>query len=110
MVPDPTVRALELAEGVCDLAENNIQPDLIGYLGMRPDLVINQSPGSEYYYLEFNFRDSHLRDLRVRQAIAYAISRDAIVGSLLQGCRTGGERDALARELGLQRRRSALSV
>ena len=36
VVPDPTVRALELAEGVCDLAENNIQPDLIGYLGMRP--------------------------------------------------------------------------
>ncbi|MGZ3620167.1 MAG: ABC transporter substrate-binding protein [Candidatus Binataceae bacterium] len=85
VVPDPTVRALELAEGVCDLAENNIQPDLIGYLGMRPDLVINQSPGSEYYYLEFNFRDSHLRDLRVRQAIAYAISRDAIVGSLYKG-------------------------
>ena len=85
VVPDPTVRALELAEGVCDLAENNIQPDLLGYLGMRPDLVINQSPGSEYYYLEFNFRDPHLRDLRVRQAIAYAISREAIVGSLYKG-------------------------
>jgi len=85
VVPDPTVRALELAEGVCDLAENNIQPDLLGYLGMRPELVINQSPGSEYYYLEFNFRDPQLRDLRVRQAIAYAISREAIVGSLYKG-------------------------
>lgn len=85
VVPDPTVRALELAEGVCDFAENNIQPDLIGYLGMRPDLVIDQSPGSEYYYLEFNFRDAPLRDLRVRQAIAYAISREAIIGSLYKG-------------------------
>ena len=85
VVPDPTVRALELAEGVCDLAENNIQPDLLGYLGMRPDLVINQSPGSEYYYLGFNFRDPQLRDLRVRQAIAYAINREAIVGSLYKG-------------------------
>jgi peptide/nickel transport system substrate-binding protein len=82
VVPDPTVRALELAEGVCDLAENNIQPDLLGYLGMRPDLVIDESPGSEYYYLAFNFRDPHLRDLRVRKAIAYAISRKAILGSL----------------------------
>ncbi|HVB82511.1 MAG TPA: ABC transporter substrate-binding protein [Candidatus Binataceae bacterium] len=82
VVPDPTVRALELAEGVCDLAENNIQPDLLGYLGMRPDLVINQSPGSEYYYLAFNFRDPRLGDLRVRQAIAYAINRKAILGSL----------------------------
>ena len=85
VVPDPTVRALELAEGVCDLAENNIQPDLLGYLGMRPDLVIDRSPGSEYYYLEFNFRDAHLRDLRVRRAIAYAISREAIIGSLYKG-------------------------
>ncbi len=25
VVPDPTVRALELAEGICDLSENNIQ-------------------------------------------------------------------------------------
>ena len=85
VVPDPTVRALELAEGICDLAENNIQPDLLGYLGMRPDLVINQSPGSEYYYLGFNFRDPHLRDLRVRQAIAYAINREAIISSLYKG-------------------------
>ncbi len=85
VVPDPTVRALELAEGICDLAENNIQPDLLGYLGMRPDLVISQSPGSEYYYLAFNFRDPHLRDLRVRQAIAYAINREAIIGSLYKG-------------------------
>ncbi|HEY6395292.1 MAG TPA: ABC transporter substrate-binding protein, partial [Candidatus Binataceae bacterium] len=29
IVPDPTVRALELAEGECDLSENNIQPDLL---------------------------------------------------------------------------------
>jgi peptide/nickel transport system substrate-binding protein len=87
VVPDPTVRALELAEGVCDLAENNIQPDLLDYLGMRPDLVINQSPGSEYYYLQFNFRDPHLRDLRVREAIAYAINREAIIGSLYKGTR-----------------------
>jgi peptide/nickel transport system substrate-binding protein len=85
VVPDPTVRALELAEGICDLAENNLQPDLLGYLGMRPDLVIDQSPGSEYYYLEFNLRDPHLRDLRVRQAIAYAINREAIIGSLYKG-------------------------
>ena len=85
VVPDPTVRALELAEGICDLAENNIQPDLIGYLGMRPDLVIDRAPGSEYYYLEFNFRDRLLRDLRVRQAIAYAINREAIIGSLYKG-------------------------
>jgi peptide/nickel transport system substrate-binding protein len=85
VVPNPTVRALELAEGECDLAENNIQPDLLGYLGMRPELTISQSPGIGYHYLLFNFRNSALRNQLVRQAIAYAISREAIIGSLYKG-------------------------
>ncbi len=85
VVPDPTVRALELAEGVCDLAENNIQPDLLGYLAGRPGLEIVKSPGSAYQYIAFNFRDPALRDLRVRQAIASAIDRRRIVDSFLRG-------------------------
>jgi peptide/nickel transport system substrate-binding protein len=85
VVPDPTVRALELAEGTCGLAENNIQPDLLGYLAMRPDLATKTSPGSEYFYLAFNFRDPKLRDIRVRRAIAYAINRRAIIGSMYKG-------------------------
>ncbi len=85
VVPDPTVRALELAEGVCDLAENNIQPDLLGYLGMRPELAIDITPGTTYFYLAFNFHNPHLRDQRVRRALAYAINRRALVGSLYKG-------------------------
>ncbi|HTW89412.1 MAG TPA: ABC transporter substrate-binding protein [Candidatus Binataceae bacterium] len=82
IVPDPTVRALELAEGTCDLAENNIEPDLLGYLSRRPALTIERFPGTTYQYLAFNFRDPHLRDLRVRRAIAYALDRRAIVDQM----------------------------
>ncbi|HVA69531.1 MAG TPA: ABC transporter substrate-binding protein [Candidatus Binataceae bacterium] len=84
VVPDPTVRALELAEGVCDLSENNIQPDLLGYLAMRPNLRIVESPGTTYHYLEFNFRNPKLRDLRVRTAIALGIDRRAIIKALMR--------------------------
>jgi ABC-type transport system substrate-binding protein len=82
IVPDPTVRALELAEGICDLAENNIEPDLLGYLGGRPALTIARFPGTAYQYLAFNFRDPQLRDVRVRRAIAYALDRRAIVDQM----------------------------
>jgi peptide/nickel transport system substrate-binding protein len=85
VVPDPTVRALELADGVCDLAENNIGPGLLGYLEVRPNLVIKTTPGSRYFYLAFNFHNPRLRDLRVRRAIAYAIDRRLIMGSLYGG-------------------------
>jgi ABC-type transport system substrate-binding protein len=85
VVPDPTVRALELTKGVCALAENNIQPELLGYLGRQSRLAIVKSPGSAYQYLAFNFRDRRLKDLRVRRAIAYAIDRRRIVDSFLRG-------------------------
>ena len=82
IVPDPTVRALELAKGIGDFAENNLQPDLLGYLQGRPHLSINQFPGTAYDYLAFNFRNPRLRDVRVRRAIAMAIDREAIVRAM----------------------------
>jgi peptide/nickel transport system substrate-binding protein len=86
VVPDATVRALELAEGICDFAENDaIQPDLVPYLSIRPDLALNQSPGTTFAYLAFNFRDPRLRDVRLRRAIAYAIDRGAIVSAMMRG-------------------------
>jgi peptide/nickel transport system substrate-binding protein len=86
IVPDPTVRALELIEGVCDLSENNIEPDVLPTLAAKPQLSIIKSAGIGYRYIAFNFRhDQQLRDIRVRRAIAYAIDRNAIVNSMMRG-------------------------
>lgn len=85
IVPDPTVRALELAEGICDLAENNIEPEVLPYLISVPALEVNESAGTTYQYLGLNFRNPLLRDVRIRRAIAYAIDRKAIAASYLRG-------------------------
>ena len=86
MVPDPTVRVLELVEHNCDLAPNDIQPDLLPYLRSQDGLrVVITSPGTTYWYLTFNFRDPDLRDIRVRRAIAYAIDREEIIRAYLRG-------------------------
>ena len=85
VVPDATVRALELAEGICDFAENDaVQLDLLPWLAARPDLQIGRSPGTTYQYIIFNFRDPRLRDPRVRRAIAYGIDRAKIVHAMLK--------------------------
>jgi peptide/nickel transport system substrate-binding protein len=85
IVPDATVRALELTEGLCDFAENDaVQPDLIPYLAAQSSLRVGQSAGIFFQYLAFNFRDARLRDPRLRRAIAYAINRDAIVHAMLR--------------------------
>ena len=85
IVPDPTVRALELAEGVCDFSGNNIEYDVLPWIARRRFLKVSETPGTTYRYLSFNFRDRRLRDLRVRQAIAYAIDRNTIVNTILRG-------------------------
>jgi peptide/nickel transport system substrate-binding protein len=86
VVPDATVRALELTEGVCDFAENDaVQRELIPYLAAQQSLAVEKSPGSFFQYLAFNLRDARLRDVRVRRAIAYAIDRDGIVAAILRG-------------------------
>ena len=85
IVPDPTVRALELAEGVCDFSPNNIQLDVLPWLAAHQSLDISKTPGTTYRYLSFNFRNPQLRDVRVRRAIAYAIDRNTIVSTILRG-------------------------
>lgn len=85
VVPDATVRALELAEGICDLSENNLEATVLPWLANHQMLEISNTAGTTYKYLEFNFRDPRLRDLRVRRAIAYSIDRAAIVSSMLHG-------------------------
>jgi peptide/nickel transport system substrate-binding protein len=85
VVPDPTVRALELAERVCDFSGNNIQDDVLPWLAERRFLEISKTPGTTYRYLSFNFRNPGLRDVHVRRAIAYAIDRTTIVSTILRG-------------------------
>jgi peptide/nickel transport system substrate-binding protein len=85
VIPDATVRALELAEGLADFGENDaVQLDLIPWLAARSNLVAGRSPGTTYQYLIFNFRDPDLRNINVRRAIAYGIDRAAIVHAMLK--------------------------
>ncbi len=84
VVPDPTVCALKLLKGSAQFVQNNLPPELVNYLRGRHGLSVVQAPGTTYQYLEFNFRDPILADLRVRRAIAMAIDRDAIIASIMR--------------------------
>ena len=51
-------------------------------LGKRSNLQVESAPGTVLNYITFNTQDSALRDVRVRQAIAYAMNRPLIIHSL----------------------------
>ncbi len=79
VVPDATTRALELRKGSADAAINSLNPDTVVTLEKDGNLVVDRSPGTIYTYLAMNLRDPLLKDVRVRQALAYAIDRGPLI-------------------------------
>ena len=79
IVPDTTTRALELRKGSADIAVTSLTPDIVNTLKRESNLRIIEQPGSSLQYLAFNLRDPILKDVRVRQALAYAIDRGPIL-------------------------------
>jgi peptide/nickel transport system substrate-binding protein len=79
IVPDTTTRALELRKGSADIAVTSLTPDIVNTLKRQSNLRIIEQPGSSLQYLAFNLRDPILKDVRVRQALAYAIDRAPIL-------------------------------
>ncbi|MHB1843844.1 MAG: ABC transporter substrate-binding protein [Deltaproteobacteria bacterium] len=78
-VRDETTRALELEGGEADLAINAMSPEILPSLERMPHLRLLSTPGANTAYLMFQMGEAKLADARVRQAIAHAIDREAIV-------------------------------
>jgi peptide/nickel transport system substrate-binding protein len=85
VVPDATTEALELRKGTGDLTINALTPDTVHILERESNLAVEHAPGTEIQYLGFNLRDPILKDVRVRQAIAYAIDRQPMIQYLWGG-------------------------
>ena len=82
VVPDAITRALELEKGSADVCINCLTADMVYALARRSDLQVESGSGTNLNYISFNTQDRVLRDVRVRQAIAYAMNRPLIIHSL----------------------------
>jgi peptide/nickel transport system substrate-binding protein len=85
VVPDDTMRGLELRKGTVDLVVNDLAPDIVWQLEAEGRLGVTTAPGSDYAYVGLNLKDPLLQRLEVRRAIGYAIDREAIVRYLRRG-------------------------
>ncbi len=85
VVPDAVVRALELRKGSADIEMSSLSPDMIPELAKQPDLLVTERPGTNFAYLGFNLTDPILAKPEVRQALAYATDREALIRNLLHG-------------------------
>ncbi len=85
VVPDTITSALELKKGSAELASNVVTLDMVHTLEAEPNLKVESGVGSPVVYITFNVTDPLLKDKRVRQAVACAIDRQAIVDTILRG-------------------------
>jgi peptide/nickel transport system substrate-binding protein len=88
VVPDDTMRGLELRKGTVDLVVNDVAPDIVAQLREEGDLRMVTAPGTDYAYMGMNLRDPILANANVRKAIGFAIDRHAIVEHLRRGLAT----------------------
>ncbi len=78
IIPEATMRALELDKGSIDFVENALDPDTLRWLADSGDShAILRGPSNTFQYLGINHRRPALADLRVRRAIAHALDREA---------------------------------
>jgi peptide/nickel transport system substrate-binding protein len=84
-VKDPNVRVMKLLRGEVQLLQNDLPPELVSYLGRRAEVQVARAAGVNLSYLGFNLADPATGQRKVRQAIAHAVDREAILRWLFQG-------------------------
>ena len=77
-ITDSSTRLIALETGEIDLMYGVAQSD-VSRVNSDPNLTMIQTPGLGTDYIGFNFNKPPLNDVRVRQAINYAIDMDAVM-------------------------------
>lgn len=86
IVRSENTRFAKLRAGEIDIAQNNINRDLIEDVGRRyPNLRVITQPALKTTYIGFNMKDPIAGNPQVRQAISHAIDRPSIIKLLLAG-------------------------
>lgn len=83
-IPENTVRAIELETGGVDIAYN-IDPTDELRLATEPGVVLDKSQTLSTSYIGFNVQKAPFDDVRVRQAINYALDVEAVVDYIYTG-------------------------
>ena len=85
-VTDSNALQAELQSGNVDLAPipNNLSPDSINNLGQMPNLKVEKFEGSNIDYIGFNTEATPFNNVKIRQAVGYAIDREKIIKELLR--------------------------
>ncbi len=77
-------RLAAIKTGEIDLTMD-VPPDSLDSLRKDPNITVAESNSSAVWYIALNTRHAVLKDKRVRQAMNYAINKEAIIRDILKG-------------------------
>ena len=83
VITDGNARLAQIRAGEIDFTI--IDPPQVAAVQGAPNLTVRRAPQVNYYFFAVNHDQPKLADVRVRQALSYAIDRQAIVANILKG-------------------------
>ena len=83
-IVEDQARLTELLTGSLDLIVGT-PPDFVSHLESNPKITLLKQVGAHVWYLGINNQKKPFDDKRVRQALNYAVNKDAIVRDVLKG-------------------------
>ena len=83
-VPEPATQSLQLQKGDADIARD-LGADQVKSIGADKAIRVEDFPGANTWYIGLNTGHPALSNVKVRQAIKYAIDYQGMVNSFLKG-------------------------
>ena len=84
IIPQATTVVSDLLNGDLNFAEVD-DPQLVAQMKTDPSLTVTRVPEQNYYNITLNGLQAPFNNVKVRQALEYAINRPAIIKGLLKG-------------------------
>ena len=83
-IPESSARLMALQSGTVDIADD-LDPDSIALVKKDPKLAVIERPSINVGYLAMNCQKPVFKDVRVRQAINYAIDKQTLIKTIFHG-------------------------
>ncbi len=87
IIPDDVTRMTQVRAGDADVMFNPT-PALVASVAKDPKLTVRIEPGLRVIYIGMNVRKAPLNDIRVRQALNYAIDKEKLCSVIMRGLAT----------------------
>ena len=84
VIPEASTRVAALLAGEVDIIQA-VPPELVDTLAQTPGIQVQGAAGTQPKWAELNVNQAPLDDVRVRQALNYAVDKDLIIEAIYGG-------------------------